>query len=252
MSELLKSKSKLFKVLTDLSWLVAQISMRTNWLAHITQTKIFLCSIASFIKLISIGKFQNSIQLKESFNNTITFIPGLSYYFSALVNHIIRKPNELNRYLTNFLVNISKIFTHYSRSSRLLIITHDGHSMVTFVTKIWEFFTFNWSQLLQQTSYQSFRGWCTKYLGWSIHSNPPPKLTSVKVKHSVYVTPGDVCDFARKWVLPLNRYKAQFLWSVIEFLSTFIYLMDDILLNTLPFSTWKSILPCNFIDSFVV
>ena len=50
-----------------------------------------------------------------------------------------------------------------------------GHSMVTFVTKIWEFFTFNWSQLLQQTSYQSFRGWCTKYLGWSIHSNPPPQ-----------------------------------------------------------------------------
>ena len=50
-----------------------------------------------------------------------------------------------------------------------------GHSMVTFVTKIWEFFTFNWSQLLQQTSYQSFRGWCTKYLGWSIHSNPPQK-----------------------------------------------------------------------------
>ena len=48
-----------------------------------------------------------------------------------------------------------------------------GHSMVTFVTKIWEFFTFNWSQLLQQTSYQSFRGCCTKYLGWSIHSNPP-------------------------------------------------------------------------------
>ena len=48
-----------------------------------------------------------------------------------------------------------------------------GHSMVTFVTKIWEIITFNWSQLLQQTSYQSFCGWCTKYLGWSIHSNPP-------------------------------------------------------------------------------
>ena len=45
----------------------------------------------------------------------------------------------------------------------------------------------------------------------------PKKLSSVKVKHSVHVTPGYVCDFARKWVLPLNRYKAQFLWSVIEF-----------------------------------
>ena len=54
-----------------------------------------------------------------------------------------------------------------------ILMIHVGHSMVTFVTKIWEFFTFNWSQLLQQTSYQSFRGWCTKYLGWSIHSNPP-------------------------------------------------------------------------------
>ena len=100
-----------------------------------------------------------------------------------------------------------------------------GHSMVTFVTKIWEFFTFNWSQLLQQTSYQSFRGWCT--LGGQSTATPPPKkkLTSVKVKHSVHVTPGDVCDFARKWVLPLNRYKAQFLWSVIEFCVN-IYIFD--------------------------
>ena len=53
----------------------------------------------------------------------------------------------------------------------------------------------------------------------------PKKLTSVKVKHSVHVTPGDVCDFARKWVLPLNRYKAQFLWSVIEFCVN-IYIFD--------------------------
>ena len=53
----------------------------------------------------------------------------------------------------------------------------------------------------------------------------PQKLTSVKVKHSVHVTPGYVCDFARKWVLPLNRYKAQFLWSVIEFCVN-IYIFD--------------------------
>ena len=53
---------------------------------------------------------------------------------------------------------------------------------------------------------------------WVVNpQQPPKKLTLVKVKHSVHVTPGDVCDFARKWVLPLNRYKAQFLWSVIEF-----------------------------------
>ena len=97
--------------------------------------------------------------------------------------------------------------------------------MVTFVTKIWEFFTFNWSQLLQHTSYQSFRGWWTKYLGWVNPQQPSKKLTSVKVKHSVHVTPGDVCDFARKWVLPLNRYKAQFLWSVIEFCVN-IYIFD--------------------------
>ena len=62
--------------------------------------------------------------------------------------------------------NVNKYISHLTSKSLL------GHSMVTFVTKIWEFFTFNWSQLLQQTSYQSFRGWCTKYLGWSIHSNP--------------------------------------------------------------------------------
>ena len=61
---------------------------------------------------------------------------------------------------------------------------------------------------------------------WVVNpQQPQKKLTSVKVKHSVHVTPGDVCDFARKWVLPLNRYKPQFLWSVIEFCVN-IYIFD--------------------------
>ena len=48
---------------------------------------------------------------------------------------------------------------------------------------------------------------------WVVNPQQPPKkkLTSVKVKHRVHVTPGYVCDFVRKSVLPLNRYKAQFL-----------------------------------------
>ena len=53
---------------------------------------------------------------------------------------------------------------------------------------------------------------------WVVNpQQPQKKLTSVKVKHSVHVTPGYVCDFARKWVLPLNRYKAQFLWYIYIF-----------------------------------
>ena len=61
---------------------------------------------------------------------------------------------------------------------------------------------------------------------WVVNpQQPPKKLTLVKVKHSVHVTPGYVCDFARKWVLTLNRYKAQFLWSVIEFCVN-IYIFD--------------------------
>ena len=61
---------------------------------------------------------------------------------------------------------------------------------------------------------------------WVVNPQQPPKnVTSVKVKHSIHVTPGYVCDFARKWVLPLNHYKAQFLWSVIEFFVN-IYIFD--------------------------
>ena len=59
------------------------------------------------------------------------------------------------------------------------------------------------------------------------------KLSTWNVKHSVHVTPGYVCDFARKWVLPLNRYKAQFLWSVIEFCLN-INIFDGRHINTLP------------------
>ena len=80
----------------------------------------------------------------------------------------------LIRYLSNRLSRIVLLWTKFNENKRKNFknMPLQGHSMVTFVTKIWEFFTFNWSQLLQQTSYQSFRGWCTKYLGWSIHSNP--------------------------------------------------------------------------------
>ena len=79
---------------------------------------------------------------------------------------------------------------------------------------------------------------------WVVNPQQPlKKLTSVKVKHSVHVTPGYICDFARKFVLPLNRYKAQFLWSVIEFCVN-IYIFDGRhIAKHLPFSTWISILP---------
>ena len=95
--------------------------------------------------------------------------------------------------------------------------------------RLWPKFE-NFSLLIDHSSYNKqainhFVVDVRSTLGGQSTATPPQKLTSVKVKHSVHVTPGDVCDFARKWVLPLNRYKAQFLWSVIEFCVN-IYIFD--------------------------
>ena len=112
--------------------------------------------------------------------------------------------------------------------------------------RLWPKFE-NFSLLIDHSSYikqayQSFRGWCTKYLGWSIHSNPK----KINLGQGQAQCP---CNARlRLWLRTKVGSASESLQSPISVkcdrvLCQHLYLMDDILLNTLPFSTWKSILP---------
>ena len=136
-----------------------------------------ICSSQNFIHCIQVtGVFfiaiwENNEVLHVVKINTILY--SSMKYFAYLKVSVSKRFFFSDLQKANVLTILSKIILEKHHIPQVnLLGSLQGHSMVTFVTKIWEFFTFNWSQLLQQTSYQSFCGSCTKYLGWSIHSNP--------------------------------------------------------------------------------